>query len=550
MITTLTIVNYALIEDITVDMQQGLTVITGETGAGKSILLGALSLLLGKRADVSSVKDNTKKCIIEGEFSLGDYGLASLFQANDLDYDTHTIIRREILPSGKSRAFVNDTPVGLSQLQAIGNSLIDIHSQTETRSFASENFQLEVVDAMAKNEEELKKYQQYLNDLRNTESTLLRIENDKEQALKELDYFTFLHQELSEAKLATIDQEEIEATYETLNNAEEIKTSFSEILQQLQSDDTGALELLKHSRAILSRIKGYSKNYEQLFERFNSAVLELEDIAETVQEYEEQLEADPELLAKANETLQTLHKLQSKHQVSTVAELIEIENELSEKISTTLDMDGQIAKLEKQQKEQLALVENSAKTLHNNRLKVLPLLIEKMQGYLALMGLKNASFKWNLTFSNTFKKSGKDDLEMLFSANKGGTPGLLKKVASGGEMSRIMLAVKAVLAFYKKLPTIIFDEIDTGVSGEIALKMAEIMEEMSTQMQLISITHLPQVAAKGHHHLKVFKTELKDTTITLIKTLNKDERTFEIAQMIGGNKVTDTTIANAKELLN
>ena len=550
MILSLSIKNYALIEDIQVPLTKGLTIITGETGAGKSILLGALGLLLGKRADLGSVKDATQKCIIEGEFSLKGYGLQTLFKDHDLDYDVHTIIRREILPSGKSRAFVNDTPVGLSQLQALGGYLVDIHSQQETNSFATEVFQLEVLDALAGNAPILQGYQNALSEFTSVSKQLEKQLSQKEAALKELDYHTFLQQELMDASLHTIDQQALETNYNTLNNAEEIQGSFAEIEQLFSQENTGIIDSVKQARSLLNNISKYAPSYQELYDRLHSVTLELEDVISSIENASEDLQVDPTELFRINEVLQTLYRLQHKHSVSSVKELADIESNLSSKIYNSLHLDTTIETLEKEKQKLTQALLKLAKDLHDNRVGALPMLQQKLEAYLSLLGLPNAKFKVEFTTSPTFKKSGTDSLAVYFTANKGGNFGLLKKVASGGEMSRIMLSVKALLSQYKKLPTIVFDEIDTGVSGEIALKMAYIMGEMSTHMQILSITHLPQIAAKGEQHIKVYKEDRQNTTVTHLKQLSQEERIVEIAQMIGGKNITDTTLANAKELLN
>ncbi len=550
MITTLAIKNYALIEDIRVEFNEGLTIITGETGAGKSILLGALALLLGKRADLSSVKDASKKCVVEGHFSIGSYNLENVFEENDLDYEPHTIIRREILPGGKSRAFVNDTPVALTQLQALSPYLIDVHSQHETLEVVSESFQMEVIDALAGNSSLLKSYKAQFEDFKKISEELSVLKNQKESASKELDYNTFLYTELQQANLKKLNQQELEETFETLDNAEAIQEALANVNQLLQEEKIGALETSKEARIVLGRIKEFSKTFEDFWQRLNSVIIELEDIANEVNNSAEKIEADPEMLFQVNEKLQTLYKLQQKHTVSSVSELIEIEGRLEEKVNVTLGLDAQIENLEKQKS---ILRENGLKTatqLHNKREEAIPILKKKLEETLFPLGLPNARFQFELIASEDFKNNGTDVLQLLFTANKGLAFGPLKKVASGGEMSRIMLAIKAVLAEYKKLPTIVFDEIDTGVSGEIAYKMADIMHQMSKTMQLLSITHLPQIAAKGDYHIKVYKEDSNEVTATHLKILDKDERIVEIAQMLGGKNVSEAAIANAKELLN
>lgn len=550
MVLHLSIKNYALIQDIQVSLTKGLTIITGETGAGKSILLGALGLLLGKRADLSSVKDASQKCIIEGEFSVKGYNLKTFFKDNDLDYDTHTIIRREILPNGKSRAFVNDTPVGLSQLQVLGGYLVDIHSQQQTNSFATEAYQIEVLDALSGNAAIVQAYQNTLTEFSSVSKELEALLSQKETALKELDYHSFLHQELVEASLQSLDQQALETDYQTLNNAEEIQASFAGLDQLFSQENVGIIDRIKNARSLLNAISKFAPTYQELYDRLHSVTIELEDIISSIEHASEGLQVDPAELFKVDQLLQTLYRLQQKHHVSSVKQLLEIESQLSSKINTTLDLDTTIQTLEKQKRKLSDTLLKFASDLHNTRLEAVPILEQKLVSYLALLGLPNAKFKIEITTLPTFKKTGTDSLALYFTANKGGNFGLLKKVASGGEMSRIMLSVKALLSQYKKLPTIVFDEIDTGVSGEIALKMAYIMDQMSSHMQILSITHLPQIAAKGQQHIKVYKEDQHNTTTTHLKQLSEEERIVEIAQMIGGKNITDTTLANAKELLN
>ena len=550
MITVLAIKNYALIEDIRVDLDQGMTVITGETGAGKSILLGALALLLGKRADLASVKDSSKKCVVEGHFSLKNYNLEPIFEENDLDYDTHTIIRREILPSGKSRAFVNDTPVALSQLQSLAPYLVDIHSQNETLEIISESFQMEVIDALAGNSDLLKRFQAEYSEFKSNQRKLLALNQQKSDEIKELDYNTFLFNELQQAGLKNLNQEELEETYETLNNSETIQDAFANVAQLFNEESIGTLNTAKEARIILGKIKGFSSTYEDFWNRLNSAIIELEDLADEMLDTSEKIAADPEMLLQVNEKLQNLYKLQQKHALGSVAELVELQHSLEEKVNTTLGLDDKIEALEYKGKLLSEAALKSGLELHEKRKKAIPELKKQLESILATLGLPNAQFIFNLNPSKDFKKNGTDNLELLFTANKGMTPGPLKKVASGGEMSRIMLAIKSVLAKYKKLPTIVFDEIDTGVSGEIANKMAVIMFQMSQNMQVLTITHLPQIAAKGEHHLKVYKEDIEQVTVTHLRHLDKEERILEIAQMLGGKNISDAALANAKELLN
>jgi DNA repair protein RecN (Recombination protein N) len=549
LISTLLIKNYALIDDIKVDFDSGLTIITGETGAGKSILLGALGLLLGKRADLSAVRDTSIKCIIEGEFLLKRFDLSTVFASLDIDYDAHTIIRRELLASGKSRSFVNDTPVTLQQLQGIAPFLVDIHSQHETMTVASEKFQMEMLDAIAGNKSILETYQTELITYKEHAELLASLVYKKETVDKELDYNSFLFNELQEAQLSKIDQATLEAQLQTLQNSEEITENLLRAEQLINSDEIGAIAVLKEARISLGRLKDFSPLYAAMWERLQSVVIELEDIDEELQSASQNIETTPDLLNEVTEKLQQLYHLQQKHKVQSTAELIEIENLLGDKIDVTGSLDNQIAITEKAKISAAKKLDTLTSQLHKKRKEIFPVLKKKLEGVLLELGLPNAAFTLTLDVADHYKYNGKDDLQLLFTANKGSQPGLLKKVASGGELSRIMLAIKAVLAGYKRLPTIIFDEIDTGVSGEIALKMAHILEQMGSTMQLVSITHLPQIASKGKHHLKVYKEDVNNKTATFIKTLTHEERVTEIAMMLGGQNVTSSAREHANQLL-
>ena len=550
MITNLIIQNYALIDDISVEFNSGLTTITGETGAGKSILLGALSLLLGKRAELSSVKNKTKKCVIEGEFSIAQYDLQKLFESVELDFDSTTIVRREILPSGKTRAFVNDTPVTLQQLNTVAPYLVDIHSQHETLAMFSETYQLEVIDVLAGNAPLLGIYSNQLRKFKEVSETLSELLYKKETASKELDYNTFLFRELEEAGLAQLIQQDLEDAYEKLSNTEVIQESLSKGIQLIDDEQYGTLETAKEARTTISALRGFSSEYEDFWNRVNSVILELEDILEELRRSMDAVEADPGLLLEVNEKLQTLYKLQQKHNVETVEELLKIHSSLDDKIDVTMHMEGHISELEEQQEKLKKEMRETGEKLHASRMDAIPTLKQKLEDYLNKLGLPNARFQFDLVSSESFRKNGTDQLQLLFTANKGLAFGPLKKVASGGELSRIMLAVKAVLASYKQLPTLIFDEIDTGVSGEVANKMAEILHSMSQTMQMICITHLPQIAGKGDHHLKIYKEDINEVTQTRLSVLTKGERIKEIAEMIGGNSHSKAALLHAKALLN
>ena len=550
MLTSLSIKNYALIDNLQVDFNNGFSIITGETGAGKSILLGGLSLILGKRADLSSLKNTEEKCVIEAVFNISNYNLQSLFKAEDLDYESETIIRREILPSGKSRAFVNDSPVNLTSLQLLGERLIDIHSQHQTLELTSNEFQFQIIDALANNEETLQTYKIELKQYKKLLKELQQLLDFQTEAIKEHDYNSFLLNELVEAHLVAGELELLEEEYETLNNIEGIKEKLSEAYQLLNEEQIGVLPTLTSLKNALHKLSSYSSKYEDLFNRVNSSLIEMDDVFREVDVLHDNLEADPKRLEVVDSKLRVLHNLMQKHVVTGISELINIKNQLEEKVSFTENLDDAIDKkrLEIQAKE--TELDTISKTIHNRRSEVIPKLKEQLETILATLGMPNAQFKIEIVYGDEFFANGKDDLSFLFSANKGGNFNELKKAASGGELSRIMLAIKSVLAKYIQLPTIMFDEIDTGVSGEISNKMGDIMLQMSKNMQVFSITHLPQIAAKGHSHFKVFKEDVNNVTQTNLIKLNHDERIVEIAQMLGGLEMSSSAIAHAKELLN
>ncbi len=550
MISKLSIKNFALIDDVCVEFSSGLTSITGETGAGKSILLGALSLVLGKRADLNSIRNKSLKCIVEAEFILEENHFLKLFNEYELDYDAHTIIRRELLPSGKSRAFVNDTPVTLSQLQSISNHLVDIHSQHETLSLFSETYQLEILDVLAGNLVLLKNYTEKLKDFTEISETISALIYKKESASKELDYNTFLYNELVAANLKNANQDVLEETYSKLNNTEAIQETMTSVNGLLNEESHGALNILKEARSLLLKLNSVSSDFESLYDRLNSVIIEMDDVSEEILNVSSGIEADPLLLNEINDKLQAIYKLQQKHSVSTISELIEIQDSLEEKIDITHNLDGEIEKLEVFQENLNKTVKELANKIHNKRISVIPTLKNKLTNILNDLGMPNAVFKFELTTTNAFRQNGTDSLLLLFTANKGHDFGPLNKVASGGELSRIMLSIKAVIAQYKQLPTAIFDEIDSGISGEIAYKMAEILKEMSLTMQMFAITHQPQLAAAGNQHFKIFKEDVNNITETKIKTLTKEDRIIEIAEMIGGKNKSVSAINQAKELLN
>ncbi|MEM9648259.1 MAG: DNA repair protein RecN [Bacteroidota bacterium] len=549
MLTNLSIQNYALIDDVNVPFADGFTTITGETGAGKSILLGGLSLVLGNRADLNALRDRERKCIIEAEFDISKYNLNTFFTDNDLDYEDQTILRREILPSNKSRAFVNDSPVTLDVLKSLGERLVDVHSQHQTLRLTENDFQLKVVDALAANHQNLSTYQNHLREYKRVLSELETLRSFEANATKEHDYNSFLLKELQAAALKEGMQEELEAEFEQLNNVEQIMEQLSFGHQLLNDDQLGILSKLSDLKRAFQQLSDFGPSYANLNKRVQSIFIETDDIGSELMSLKDGVEADPARLETVNSQLQQLHDLQKKHQAGSVSELLEIMNDLSQKVDAVENMDTKL----KEKEEELHHIERETETwaikIRNARNSVISKLKSLLQENLYTLGMPSATFKIEVNPSNSFKTNGKDDLVFLFSANKGMDYGPLKKVASGGELSRIMLTIKSVLANYEQLPTMMFDEIDTGVSGEISNRMGEIMQQMSQTMQVFSITHLPQVASKGQQQFKVFKEEKNGRTQTQMKQLSPDERVNELAEMLGGKALSESALAHAKQLL-
>ena len=550
MLTQLSIKNYALINELKIDFSSGLSIITGETGAGKSILLGALGLVLGNRADSSTLKDNSKKCIVEAKVSIANYNLREFFEEVDLDYEDHTIIRREILPSGKSRAFVNDTPVNLSILNDLRSNLIDVHSQHQTLSLSDTNFQFSVIDALAKNASKIESYKKGLIKLKNLKKQLEDLKTSQREANQQHDYNLHLFNELNDANLEIDEQEILEEKLEKLNNIEDIKINLSEALEISINEEIGLQTLLNTLENRLSKISSFSKEYKDLSDRITSVKIELDDIVSELEDENENVEFNPNEAEELNDRLQLIYNLQKKHYVNSNKELLEILEELSNKIIAVESSEEVINQKESEIKEVEQKLNDLAEKISKARQKVIPSLQSALQSLLSDLGMQNARFSIKVNLKDSYFSNGKDELQFLFSANKGGSFGELKKVASGGELSRIMLVIKKILSENISLPTIIFDEIDTGVSGEISNKIATIMQQMSKQMQVITITHLPQIAAKGNNHYNVYKEDINNTTTTNLRLLNPDERIVEIAEMLSGKEFSETAITHAKELLN
>jgi len=550
MLKSLYILNYALISELQIDFETGFSVITGETGAGKSIILGALSLILGQRADSKAIKIDAEKCVIEAEFDISTYKhLNDFFAQNDLDRDGDIcLIRRELTSSGKSRAFINDTPVSLNVIRDLSNRLIDIHSQHENLLLSNDSYQLEVVDIIAQNAPQLSAYKQSYQQWRQLQAELKQLQKTADKQASDVDYIQFQFQQLYDASLMPDEQSELETEQETLAHAEEIK---SELLkaQQLMTDDQMSLSLLKESLTAVSHIKGYIPNGENWYERLQSSLIELKDIAAEIIIFEERVEFNPSRLEWVETRLSELFTLQKKYKVTTVAELIELRTSFEEQLQRIGSFDEEIAALKVQLEQCYILLQKEAEKLSGTRIKACKPIETYLVEQLTKLGMPNIQFQVALSILPDFTDNGKDEVQFLFSANKNRPVQSVTQIASGGEVSRLMLSIKSLVAHKADLPTIIFDEIDTGVSGEIAHRMGEIMKTMSSDMQVITITHLPQIAGKGAQHYRVYKDDSGLQTQTHITRLKSDERITELAQMLSGKNITDAALLNAKELL-
>jgi DNA repair protein RecN (Recombination protein N) len=550
LLTQLSIHNYALINHLSIDFSSGLSIITGETGAGKSILLGALGLVLGNRADLSSLKDTSRKCIVEAKVAVSNYNLKEFFEEVELDYEDITILRREILPSGKSRAFVNDTPVTLTVLNELKSKLIDVHSQHQTMRLSDTSFQFTVLDALAKNTAKVGSYKRGVNQLNKLQKELESLEKTQTEIKLQYEYNLHLFTELEQAKLQVDEQEVHEEKLEKLNNIEDIKLNLSEALEISANEQIGIQALLHTLENRLSRIASYSKEYQEISARITSVKIEIDDIVGELETANENIEFNPNEAEEINDRLQVIYNLQKKHAVNSIRELLQVFEDLSDKVGQVENAGNIIGKKKKEIAEVSEKLDAIALKISDARKSVIPNLKEELQNLLSDLGMENARFSIKIINTKNYFSNGKDELEFLFSANKGGNFGELKKVASGGELSRIMLAVKKVLSENTQLPTIIFDEIDTGVSGEVSNKIAAIMQEMGKHMQVIAITHLPQIAAKGISHYKVYKEEINSVTTTNLKQLTAEERIVEIAEMLSGKDISSSALTHAKELLN
>ncbi len=549
MLTKLAVSNYALISNLEVEFHSGLNSVTGETGAGKSIILGALGLILGNRADLSVLKNRDEKCIVEGVFDVENYEIQPFFDENDLDYDKLTILRREITPSGKSRAFINDTPVNLKTMRELGLQLIDIHSQHQNLEPGNRKFQLNLVDTVAGTEKILSEYRgmyQHFNSLKKNLDALIE-KNEKERA--DLDYWQFQFNQIDEAMLQENEQEELESELEQLTHAEEIKSAFSEVQQFLDDERFSVVQQIKESHKKLESIQNYISEVPALAQRLQSSLLELKDILDETERLAETVEYNPARIEQVNDRLNLIYSLQQKHHVNTVQELIQLKNSFDKKINQVTGYDDEIRSMKADLEKQRTNLEDKALELRMARKKSFGKIEKTVLGDLRQLGMPKSRLEVVHEALPDFSTNGKDAVSFLFSANVDIAPAEISKMASGGEMSRLMLAIKNLLRTSRALPTIVFDEIDSGVSGEIALKMGNILKDFSITTQIINITHLPQVAAKGNAHFLVYKYEENGKTFTSIRQLGENERVEELAKMVGGENLTDTTLKTAQELL-
>lgn len=551
MLDTLHIRNYALINELKIQFDKGLNMITGETGAGKSIIMGALSLILGNRAEGKHFFDPLKKCVIEGEFSIGSYHLNSFFEENDFEYADHTIIRREIAPDGKSRAFINDSPVTLTILKQLGEQLIDVHSQHATLQINTEEFQFLVIDSVAGSFGSKQRYRENFFAYKRAKKELEEFKEMVKKAAIEQDYFQFQFDELDAAQLAAGEQEHLEVQQRQLENAEDIKRSLSGASHLMENDDTAILSRLKDAMAQVEGIASFLPEAADLSARLKSAWIELKDVTAELTSLEEDTQLDEGSLLEINERLSLLYLLQKKHHVDSVEELITLRDELESKLMAINSSDEQLERLEKDVVDKLAIAQDHAKDLSDARRKVLHIIEKDVRQTLSNVGMPNALLEINLEplKEGEMRESGMDTIQFLFSANKGQGLQPIHKVASGGELSRVMLAIKSLVAKTSALPTIIFDEIDTGISGEVALRVGEVMESLAANMQVIAISHLPQIAAKGTAHYKVYKEDKANRTISNILRLDQEGRVKEIAQMLSGSNPTDAALEHAELLL-
>jgi DNA repair protein RecN (Recombination protein N) len=549
MLVKLFVQNYALIKELDIDLENGLTIITGETGAGKSILLGALSLILGTRADTTVLLDKSEKCIVEGTFMIEEYDLNDFYTSNELDYEPVTTLRREINPAGKSRAFINDTPVPANLLKELGDKLIDIHSQHQTLMLNDNSFQLNLIDSFAGTFKLKSTFKTVYLNYRKLKKEYLGVKEKADKNNADLEYYQFQFNQLEEAKLKEGEQEELEKEQEILTHAEEIKLALIGSLNLFSSEGISILAMLRDVKFNLGKIKTFLPDGMSLMERTESSLIELDDIAGEIEKLSISIEADPQRLAIVNNRLDLIYSLIQKHRVGNLNDLIIKKEEIDKLIRTIVSSDERLAELESLLKNEVNSLTRVAQEMSDLRKSVIPDLEMKIIELLKQLGMPNAKFRISLSGLQDFTSSGTDQADFLFSANKQIAPENLAKIASGGELSRVMLSLKSLLTKNTNLPTIIFDEIDSGVSGEVADKVGQILAGMGKYMQVINITHLPQVASQGKKHYHVYKDDTDDSTFTRVKLLSYEERIIEVAKLLSGSEVTETAMKNASELL-
>ena len=551
MLKRLAIRNYALIDNLDICFSKELNILTGETGAGKSIILGALSLILGQRAESKYFFNQQKKCIIEGTFQLDGFYLNEFFAENDLDFDLETVLRREISSDGKTRAFINDTPVNLAILKKIGEKLIDVHSQHATLEINDDEFQLLVIDTVAGNQNLLTDYRKLYKAYRNAQSKLKDLISQSEQSKSDLDYFQFQFDELEKAKLFAGEQVDLEKELDALSHAEDIKKNLQNAISILNENEPSAIAQIKEAALSLAHAEKYKVELNELTDRLNSCLIEVKDILSEIEQVEQSSIVNPISLQKLSDRLDLIYSLQKKHRVGSEVELIAVRDVISSKLNGILFADEDIEKLKTEVDVYFKKIQNLSLQLNISRVESIPKVEEAIMNTLAEIGMPNAVLQVmnNTLPEGKFDENGNNEIKFLFSANKGQAPLPMNKVASGGELSRLMLSIKSLIAMHTALPTLIFDEIDTGISGEIALKVGHIMEKLSKNMQVIAITHLPQIASKGDTHYRVFKNELDEITRTNINELNQEERIVEIAKMLSGDNPGESAMQNARDLI-
>ena len=550
MLKEIKINNYALIDSIEMSFKPGMTSITGETGAGKSILLGGLSLVLGSRVDNSKIINKNIKCFVEAIFDTTDYDLKLFFELNSLDYERETILRREVIPSGKSRAFINDTPVNLDVLSKLGNTLIDVHSQNNNLSLLDNNFKYMILDSLANNEKLVLDYKKEYNDLKEIEKEIEKIEQNKLNLDEQSDYNKYLLKEFEGLNLEDIDIDELKDQVKELDNLEETLTISVNVINEINNDEIGINDKLSLYIKEINKISENSSKLESFRKKFIEIKNDLTDLTSDYESYIENLESKDTKSNILKESLDLIYSLQNKHRVNSIDELIEIKNDLLKKIDDHKNFDNIISKLSLKREGIIKSLYTIANKLHNGREKAIPVFIKKMNNNFSDLGMENSKIKIDITKSKELLNNGNSLIDLLFKSNKGTSFNELKNIASGGEISRIMLSIKSILSKYRKLSAIIFDEIDTGVSGIVSSKVANLMYNMSKNMQVLTITHIPQVASKGDSHFKVFKHEDESRTVTNIKLLNKSDRVDEIAEMLSGKKLNKSAKELANQLLN